>query len=74
MTVANLIDAARRLSPPERAELLDALITMDESAGEDPGLTAAQRADLDRRIDDLEAGRARLIPGDEAFAQLRERR
>ena len=74
MTVANLIDAARKLAPTERAELLDALMLMEEAPGDDLALTPAQRADLDRRIDDLESGRARLIPGDEAFAQLRERR
>ena len=74
MTVANLIDAARRLSPPERAELLDALMIMEEPAGDELALTPAQRADLKRRIDDLRAGKATLIPGDEAFAQLRERR
>ncbi len=32
---------------------------------------AFTRQTLDRRYDDLESGRVRLIPGDEVFARLR---
>ena len=73
MTVANLIEEAKKLSPPERAELLDALVIMGSPLDDDLYLTPAQRTDLDRRIDELEAGNAKLIPGDEAMARLRAR-
>ena len=34
---------------------------------------AFTRETLDRRYDDLESGRVKLIPGDEVFARLRAR-
>ena len=34
---------------------------------------AFTRQTLDRRYDDLESGRVKLIPGDEVFARLRAR-
>jgi hypothetical protein len=33
----------------------------------------SMRVTLDRRYDDLESGRVKLIPGDEVFARLRAR-
>ena len=74
MTVANLIDAAKRLSPSERAELLEALMLIEAPAGGNLALTPPQRADLERRIEEFESGKARMSPGPEAFARLRERR
>jgi hypothetical protein len=37
------------------------------------GDIASTRVTLDRRYDDLESGRVKLIPGDEVFARLRAR-
>ena len=34
---------------------------------------ADTRSMLDRRYDDIKSGKVKLIPGDEAFARLRER-
>ena len=34
---------------------------------------AGTRTLLDRRYDDIKSGKVKLIPGDEAFARLRER-
>lgn len=34
---------------------------------------ADTRTMLDRRYDDIKSGKVKLIPGDEAFARLRER-
>jgi putative addiction module component (TIGR02574 family) len=73
MTVANLIEEAKKLSPAERDELLDELICMVGRVSDDVALTPAQERDLDRRIDEYEAGKAKLIPGDEAFDRVRKR-
>ena len=73
MTVANLIEEAKKLSSAERDELLDELICMVGRVSDDVALTPAQERDLDRRIDEYEAGKAKLIPGDEAFDRVRKR-
>ena len=70
MTLDVLIQEASKLSPAERAELVDALIILDGPGDE---LTPAQQEDLDRRIDELRSGKAKLIPGDEVIARLRNR-
>jgi hypothetical protein len=46
----------------------------DDVGATDLALTPAQRADLDRRIEEARLVKAVFIPGDEAFAALRERR
>jgi putative addiction module component (TIGR02574 family) len=61
------------LSDDERLELLDRLW---ESLGRDPRalpLSAGQRAELDRRLDDLEKEGPVGIPWDEVVAQIRAR-
>lgn len=40
----------------------------------DVSLTPAQAQDLRRRMEEYEAGKAKMIPGDEVIAQLRNRR
>jgi putative addiction module component (TIGR02574 family) len=39
----------------------------------DAPLTPAQQEDLDRRVEEYESGKAKLIPGDEAMERLRKR-
>jgi putative addiction module component (TIGR02574 family) len=73
MTVSCLIAEAKKLSPRERAELLDELICLVGPEAAYLSLTPAQQTDLERRIDELEAGKAKLIPGENAFAQLGKR-
>jgi putative addiction module component (TIGR02574 family) len=73
VTLDTLIEEARKLSHAERAELLDALIRLVGPEAADVSLTPAQQADLDRRTEEYRAGRATLIPGDEAFDRLRKR-
>ena len=61
------------LSEEERLELLDRLW---ESVGRDPRalpLSAAQRGELDRRLNDLELEGPVGIPWDEVVAQIRAR-
>ena len=73
MTLRNLIEEASKLSHAEREELLDELIRLQGAGVSTVALTPAQQEDLDRRIEEYEAGRATLIPGDEAMALLRNR-
>ncbi len=73
MTVRNLVEEAMKLSHAEQTELLDELIRLVGPESADLDLTPAQAIDLDRRIDEYRSGRAKLIPGDEAFERLRRR-
>jgi putative addiction module component (TIGR02574 family) len=74
MTLSNLVEEAKKLSREEQAELLDELICLVGVNEKDVALTPAQKEDLDRRVEEFRSGRAKLIPGDEAIAHLRNRR
>ncbi len=59
---------ALKLSPEERSQLADRLIT---SLFEDHEIEAAWAAEVERRIEDIESGRAKLIPAADAIARAR---
>jgi len=60
------------VSDHEDAELALSLIeSLDGPA--DPGVEEAWRAEVERRIGQIERGKVQLIPGDEVFARLRRR-
>lgn len=69
--VAHLLEAAEQLSIPEQAELADRLV---ERLAHDipPDIGAAQVDEVRRRITQIESGQVALIPGEEAFAQVRQ--
>jgi len=59
---------ALALTVEERAQLADRLIT---SIFEDHDIEAAWSVEVERRIEDLESGRARTIPAAESIARAR---
>lgn len=64
-----LLEAALQLAPRERAELVEALTaSLDGSdLGED------WENEIRLRIDELDAGRVKSIPGEEVFARAEQR-
>lgn len=58
------------LNPDERLRLIEDLWDSLRDRPADIGLTDAQRAELDRRLDALESGRAKLVSWDEIKARL----
>ena len=58
------------MDPEERLRLIGDLWDSLSENPEDVGLTPAQRAELDRRLDRLESGQARLVSWDEFKARL----
>ena len=62
-----------RLSPEERLELLEQLWDSLSSAPEAVPLTDAQRAELDRRLDEIDRDRPIGIPWDEVMRRIRSR-
>ncbi|MBV8209933.1 MAG: addiction module protein [Burkholderiaceae bacterium] len=65
----DLAAQALLLSDDERAELVSRLL---ESLSPAPDFDAEWAAEVDRRIDEIEAGRAVLVPGEEVIARLRD--
>jgi putative addiction module component (TIGR02574 family) len=61
----------KNLTAEERLALLGDI--WDSLEPEDVPVTDAQRAELDRRLDDLEGDRDLGIPWEEVFRKLRER-
>ena len=59
---------ALKLSPEERAQLADRLLT---SLFEDHDIEDAWAAEVERRIEEIENGRAKLIPAAESIARAR---
>ena len=72
MTLQTLLDEASKLSREEQEELIDKLVAR---MGPDAvALTPAQSEDLERRMEEYRAGKAKLIDGEEAMRQLRARK
>lgn len=68
-TLQSIEAEALKLSPEERAELIERLIVSVEP----PPLSAAWQAEIERRVSDMDAGRTRFVPADEAFARIDEK-
>lgn len=60
--------AALRLSAPDRARLVERLIT---SLDTDPAIEEAWAEEVERRNAEIESGAVRLVPGPEALARLK---
>ncbi len=58
------------MEPEERLRLIGDLWDSLNESPEDVCLTPAQRAELDRRLDRLESGKAKLVSWDELKARL----
>ena len=68
-TAKKILDEALAL-PEDRAALVDALSESLETLEDD--LSPEWKAEIARRIDAVERGESRLIPGDEVDARIRE--
>jgi putative addiction module component (TIGR02574 family) len=67
-SVEELVKRARALSPQDRARLAEELLaSLDEES--DSGAEAAWEQEIARRVDEIKAGRANLIPAEEVFAE-----
>ena len=70
--LAELEQKATDLSPEERSRF--ALFLIQSLEPEDEGdVEEAWRIEAERRLAQIESGEARLVPGDEVFANVRRR-
>jgi putative addiction module component (TIGR02574 family) len=68
-TQLEIVEAqALSLTPEERAQLADRLIT---SLFDDQNIEEAWAVEVERRIKDIEGGQVKLIPASEAIARAR---
>ena len=68
-----LVQRALRLSPEDRVQLIHRLIaSLEGEPGNTPeAIAQAWDEEIARRMADIDAGRAQLIPGDEVLARIR---
>jgi putative addiction module component (TIGR02574 family) len=64
----SLKEQALKLPPEERVALADRLLA---SLFQDGEIEDAWEAEVERRIDEIESGRSKLVPGAEAIARAR---
>lgn len=66
---------ALQLPPQQRSELIHSLIASLDGPMEDSpeAIAKAWDEEIDRRIADMDAGRTKWVPGDEALARIRAR-
>jgi putative addiction module component (TIGR02574 family) len=70
--LAELQQKATELSPEDRSRFALLLIQSLELADEGE-VEEAWRLEAERRLSEIESGKARLVPGDEVFAKVRRR-
>jgi putative addiction module component (TIGR02574 family) len=70
--LAELEQKATELSPEDRSRFALFLIQSLEIADEGD-VEEAWRIEAERRLAEIESGEARLVPGDEVFANIRRR-
>ena len=69
-TVDEITLKARLLPPEDRARIAeDLLASLQEDA--DPAVEAAWDTEIRHRLDEVDAGTAKLIPAAEVFAEIR---
>jgi putative addiction module component (TIGR02574 family) len=60
---------ARALSPEERIRLAEELLSSVQDSDEE--IEAAWAQEIERRLEEVESGTAKLIPAEEVFAEIR---
>jgi putative addiction module component (TIGR02574 family) len=70
MTIAakEILDAALKLDPQQREELIEELSASLDATN----LGEYWEAEIRRRMEDVDAGRVKTVPGDEVFARLEQ--
>jgi putative addiction module component (TIGR02574 family) len=67
--VDELARKARALSPEERIRLAEELLATVQEV--DPQVEAAWDEEIKRRIEEIDSGKAKLIPAEDVFAEVR---
>lgn len=68
---AELMDVVDSLPIDMKLEMIDHLLASISPRSKE--IDEAWKTEVERRIDEVESGEVKLVPGDEVFARLRER-
>jgi putative addiction module component (TIGR02574 family) len=73
MDLNAIVEEVKKLPFSQKVDLLDELYCMLHSDPEQAAVHARQMEDLERRIEEVESGKAKFLPGEEVFERLRRR-
>ena len=73
MTLRDIVEEVKKLPRDEQVDLLDHIYCILNTTADSLALTPAQEQDFERRLEEYRAGKSKMIPGDRAIAELRER-
>lgn len=68
--VAEVLDKAMALSSHERGLLIDRLVESLDDAAPDEGVDQAWADEIKRRVDNIRAGKVKMIPGKQVLREL----
>lgn len=68
--VSEVLEKALALSTQERGLLIDHLIESLDQAPAEEGVEEAWDAEIKRRVDDIRAGKVKMIPGERVLREL----
>ena len=68
--VAEVLDKALELSSHERGLLIDRLVESLDDAPPDEGVDEAWADEIKRRVDEIRAGKVKMIPGDQVLREM----
>jgi putative addiction module component (TIGR02574 family) len=68
--VAEVLDKAMALSIDERGLLIDRLVESLDDAPPEEGVDEAWADEIKRRVDEIRAGKVKMIPGDQVLREL----
>jgi putative addiction module component (TIGR02574 family) len=69
MTLEQIVEETRNWPPEKVGELVGRLT--EDLHGSDPETEAAWRAEIDRRLEEIQAGKVQGIPAEEVFAKAK---
>lgn len=70
ITLGQIVEETRHWPPEKVGELVDRL--SEDLHGSDPEIEAARQAEIGRRIEEIQSGKVRGIPGEEVIARIRK--
>jgi putative addiction module component (TIGR02574 family) len=71
MTLDQIVEETRQLPADVVAELVDRIL-LARHGGIEPGIEAAWKTEIDRRMAEIETGKVRGIPVEESLARIRK--
>lgn len=71
MTLEQIVEETRHLPADVVAELVDRIL-WERHGGVEPEVAAAWKGEIDRRIEEIQTGKAQGVPVQESLARLRQ--